>query len=107
MLKTQLGSMQEQTRTIASQHGFSTRPFDVDLFAANRVAELAQMDADLMCASCFQPARKESKTRQALQHAYMGDRLFPGARRATAAPAVASIACELRTDHLRLHPPGD
>ena len=68
----------------------------VDAFTAERGAGLAEMDADLVRASRFQPALDETVAGPRLQHADMRDGML--APRTGAAATVASIADQRRLD---------
>src|SRR5262249_19251554 len=79
----------------------------VDLVAADRVAGLGQVDADLVRPARLQPARDDRVARQPLGHVHVRDRLLaeprgPGA----AASPVAAIAYKEAPKSARLRHAG-
>jgi hypothetical protein len=78
----------------------------VNLFATDGMAELGEMNPDLVRASSLQPAAQKRVTRQPFHDLDMGDRFLAGAgQERAAAPAIAAVANQVRGSPLRRHVP--
>src|SRR5947209_8211779 len=86
------GMKRQPGRTTEIRFGLRA-PLAINFVAADRVAQLSEVDADLMGATCFEPAPEQGMAGQALRHFDMGDGLLARVRtQSAAAPAVAAIA---------------
>src|SRR5262245_50913867 len=100
MGETELGGVQGQAGRAALVRLRLLAEFAVvDLLTADRMAQLAQVDANLMGAARLEPARQQRVVLQVFDGIDMRDRLLAGAAQGSAAaPAVAAIADELAGD---------
>ncbi len=106
MLEAQLRRVQEQTRTAAQVgDGIAAGGTVIDLFGADGMSRLGEVDADLVGAACLQAAGKQGVAGQSLDHLDMSDCLLADSGEGvTAAPAVAPVASEEGFDRLGLDP---
>src|SRR5262245_15876432 len=112
MREAKFGRMQGEARGATGVgHSLAVEGAIVDALAAHGVAQLREMDADLMRAARFQAAGKECVTGERFFDGDVRDGFFaltPGpsprgrGERRAAAPAVAAIAKERRANRLCL-----
>src|SRR5258708_5507019 len=102
MEETQFGGVKGKPRGVAFVlEPCAVRFVQIDFVAANGMAELGQVYADLMGPAGFQTAGKDGVALEPFDHVHVGDRVLALVGEVSAAaPAVAAVADEARGDSL-------